>query len=185
MFARYGWGTRGTDVECISGQCPSPQSSSALVPPVIGVRRARSPLPAVSTVPHVYFPLLMAFLQPPPRKTRRRQGSPPLTDRVSETDPESESGIQDDDDLPDISELPRMPPDELEDWQYHIRLHKKGHFFLSAPKVDVGAAAFIHILKSLLSGTLATEYSPESSSVRCDLTDSEALLDFAPRPFSM
>ncbi|KAF8346476.1 hypothetical protein F5887DRAFT_1073668 [Amanita rubescens] len=125
----------------------------------------------------------MAFLQPPPRKTRRHQGGPALTDGVSETDLESESGIQDDDDLPDISEIPWMPSDKLEDWQYHIRLHKKGHFFLSAPKVNVGAAAFIHILKSLLSGTLATEYLPKSSSVRCNLMDSEALLHFAPRPF--
>ncbi|KAF8325601.1 hypothetical protein F5887DRAFT_925579 [Amanita rubescens] len=140
MFAPYDWGTQGIDINCIEGECPSPESALTL-----GVRRTRSPSPT---------PLL--------RNTRQRQGS--LSDSVSgatetsgisgmEVDGENHP-IQDEDgiDFPDINELPRLDSVELENWQDRIRFCKMGNFRLEAPTVDAASTVFIHLLKSLITG---------------------------------
>jgi hypothetical protein len=134
----------------------------------------------------------MAFLQPA-HNTRQRQGSLSLSSEISgieadnsENDIIEDDAIQEDDGLPDLNELPSLDSTELDCWQQRIRLGKMGHFTLTAPTVEDASALFIDLLKSLLMGIPANQYSPSSpNGLHCRITDPEALLNFAPRPFHM
>lgn len=135
----------------------------------------------------------MTFLQPLLRNTRQRQGSLSSvsgTSGISEMEVDGENNsIQDEDDVdfPDINELPRLDSDELENWQDRIRFCKMGNFKLEAPTVEAASTVFIHLLKSLITGLPANQYRPEPSSphLDCQISDPEALLNYAPRPFFM
>jgi hypothetical protein len=129
----------------------------------------------------------MAFLQPPTRNTRQHQGSLSLASEISEMEANSSENdtIYDDDGLPNLNKLPNLDSAELDNWQQRVRLCKTGHFTLTAPTVEDASALFIDLLKSLINGIPADQYSASSPSLHCQISDPEALLNFALRPFEM
>ncbi|KAF8346155.1 hypothetical protein F5887DRAFT_916839 [Amanita rubescens] len=102
-----------------------------------------------------------------PRNTRPRQGT------VSEEP-------QEEDDLPDIDELPRL---DVFDWQHRIRLSRAGIFALTAPTVEDASATLIDLLKWIIGGSAPYLYFPQDPNIYCNITSAAALLHYQPRPF--
>jgi hypothetical protein len=137
MFAPYDWGTKGTNVECIPLRCPSEASTTSTTPVnTNSLRRTQSPLPEVSVTPCGHYPLLTSPCQLP-RNTRPCQGT--VSDESEEED-----------NLPDIDELPRL---DVFEWQHHIRLSRAGIFALTAPAVEDASATLINLLKWIIGGS--------------------------------
>jgi hypothetical protein len=193
MFAQYDWGPQGISIKCIEGKCPSPESTL-----VLGIHRAQSPSPTVSAtpVPTSSFSWLFSSLcSATPGSVKVAcpllvVSGTSIASGISGMEVDSEDdAIQDEDYFPEINELPRLDSDELENWQDCIRFGKMGNFRLEAPTVEAASTLFIHLLKSLITGLPANQYHPEPSSssphIDCQISDPEALLNYAPRPFFM
>ncbi|KAF8318314.1 hypothetical protein F5887DRAFT_1073440 [Amanita rubescens] len=79
-------------------------------------------------------------------------------------------------------QLPRL--DDIRVWQLHIRSQSIHQVFrLGAPSIELASPAFVHLVKSLISGTAPYQYEPEDpEQITCNIRNSSALLSSL-RPF--
>lgn len=158
------------------------------LPSQSAARRSRSLSPDVSLFRN-HLTFLIIYHQPPTRNTRARYDSPPLQDVDDELD---DGGSPDEETLPDdslgdISDLPLLDNEELNTWQLRLLIDpNRVTFTLQAPTTDIARAEFVHLLKSLVSGTKVYDYQPQlkDPSVSCSISDPKALLSCIP-PFRM
>ncbi|KAF8320954.1 hypothetical protein F5887DRAFT_927957 [Amanita rubescens] len=77
-------------------------------------------------------------------------------------------------------QLPRL--DDIRVWQLHIRSQSIHQVFrLGAPSIELASPAFVHLVKSLISGTAPYQYEPEDpEQITCNIRNSSGCLHCDP-----
>lgn len=124
------------------------------------------------------------FSQPPApeRITRQRLHSPPPSEQLIMTYINNDDSLRFLNSEPDVDENDSLAAllrqAEIEGWQQRIRAQSGTESWtLQAASSQEASAAFIHLLKSLMSGISVARYRPESRSITCSITAPRALLN--------